>query len=69
MTVKTLADPIAALPRHTITYRILNNYRANPIREREPASSREGASLSHDGVLRVIQSCSVPPRPRVRTRV
>jgi len=34
-------DPIAALPRHTITYRILNNYRADPIRTVDVYASPE----------------------------
>lgn len=48
----TVADPIDALPRHTITYRILNNYRADPIREVEVyASPEEIAFFREQGYL------------------
>ena len=47
-----LDDPIAALPRHSISYRILNNYRADPIREIDVyASPEEIAFFREQGYL------------------
>jgi ectoine hydroxylase-related dioxygenase (phytanoyl-CoA dioxygenase family) len=46
------SDPIAALPHHTLQYRILNNYRADPLRTVEVyASPQELAFFREQGYL------------------
>lgn len=44
----TLNEPIATLPRHTLPYRILNNYRADPLRTVEVYASPEEISFFRD---------------------
>ena len=41
----TATDPAAALPRHIITYRILNSFRADPIREVDVYATPEEIDL------------------------
>jgi len=61
----SITDPIAALPRHTIQYRILNNYRADPLRTVEVYASVEEIAFFREQGYLVRESLFTPaPTPR-----